>query len=97
MDLITLALAKKYTEDSLLGAGAVKGEPGVSIINTYIDNNGHLIIEYSDNRPKEDLGVIIGTDGYTPQKGIDYYTEKEKKEMVNAVIAALPKAKEVAF
>lgn len=31
-----------------------------------------------------------GADGYTPQKGVDYYTETDKTEMVNAVIAALP-------
>ena len=31
-----------------------------------------------------------GADGYTPQKGIDYYTEADKAEMVSAVIAALP-------
>ena len=33
---------------------------------------------------------IQGAEGYTPQKGIDYYTEADKAEMVNAVIAALP-------
>lgn len=33
-----------------------------------------------------------GEPGYTPQKGIDYYTEADKQEMVNAVLAALPAA-----
>lgn len=28
MDIVTLALAKRYTEKSLLGAGALKGEKG---------------------------------------------------------------------
>lgn len=31
-----------------------------------------------------------GADGYTPVKGVDYYTESDKQEMVQAVIAALP-------
>lgn len=31
-----------------------------------------------------------GEDGYTPVKGIDYYTEADKTEMVNRVLAALP-------
>lgn len=31
-----------------------------------------------------------GADGYTPVKGTDYFTEADKTEMVNAVIAALP-------
>lgn len=32
-----------------------------------------------------------GTDGKTPVKGTDYFTAADKTEMVNAVIAALPK------
>lgn len=31
-----------------------------------------------------------GTDGYTPVKGTDYFTEADKTELVNAVLAALP-------
>ena len=38
-----------------------------------------------------------GAPGYTPLKGIDYYTEADKTEMVNAVLAALPAAEGVAF
>ena len=42
--------------------------------------------------PKGDTGAQgpKGDTGYTPQKGIDYYTDADKQEMVNAVIAALP-------
>ena len=32
-----------------------------------------------------------GEDGYTPQRGTDYWTDDDKTEIVNAVIAALPK------
>lgn len=31
-----------------------------------------------------------GADGKTPVKGVDYYTETDKQEMVQAVISALP-------
>ena len=31
-----------------------------------------------------------GASGKTPVKGTDYYTEADKTEMVNAVLAALP-------
>ena len=31
-----------------------------------------------------------GPDGYTPVKGTDYFTEADKTELVNAVLAALP-------
>lgn len=38
-----------------------------------------------------------GKDGYTPKKGVDYYTETDKAEMVNAVLAALPNGDEVSY
>lgn len=38
-----------------------------------------------------------GDPGYTPVKGTDYWTEADKTEMINAVLAALPSAEEVAF
>ena len=31
-----------------------------------------------------------GTDGHTPVKGVDYFTDTEKSELVNSVIEALP-------
>ena len=40
---------------------------------------------------------ISGEDGYTPKKGVDYFTEKEKTEFVNAVITALPNGDEVEY
>ncbi len=33
---------------------------------------------------------LKGQDGYTPVKGVDYFTEADKSEMVSAVLAALP-------
>ena len=38
-----------------------------------------------------------GKDGKTPQKGIDYYTEDDKSEMVQAVLSALPDCREVRY
>ena len=40
---------------------------------------------------------IDGTPGYTPQKGVDYYTEADKQEMVNLVLASLPNGDEVSY
>lgn len=39
--------------------------------------------------PKGDPGEA-GADGYTPVKGTDYYTDADKADMVQAVLAALP-------
>ena len=46
---------------------------------------------------RHDLKGEPGKDGYTPVKGVDYYTEKEKQEMVWAVLAALPNGDEVSY
>lgn len=40
---------------------------------------------------------LKGADGYTPVKGTDYFTEADKTEMVNAVLAALPAAEGVNY
>lgn len=56
-------------------------------------------VKFSDGQTfqqKYDAGQLTGpagtpgTDGYTPKKGVDYYTDTDKQEMVQAVIAALP-------
>ena len=38
-----------------------------------------------------------GADGYTPVKGVDYYTEADKTELVQAVLNALPAAEGVSY
>ena len=38
-----------------------------------------------------------GKDGYTPQKGVDYYTESDKAEIVTAVLESLPNGDEVSY
>ena len=38
-----------------------------------------------------------GTDGYTPVKGVDYYTDADKDELVQAVMSALPAAEGVSY
>lgn len=35
-------------------------------------------------------GEFDGETGKKPEKGVDYYTETDKNEMVNAVLSALP-------
>ena len=45
--------------------------------------------EKGDTGPQGEKGDT-GADGKTPEKGVDYFTESDKTEMVNAVIAALP-------
>lgn len=41
------------------------------------------------------ITTIKGQDGHTPEKGIDYFTENDKDDMVQAVLSALPDYREV--
>lgn len=43
------------------------------------------------------IQAIKGMDGKTPVRGTDYWTEADKQEIVNSVIAALPDGTEVAY
>lgn len=38
-----------------------------------------------------------GADGHTPERGVDYWTDEDKAEIVSDVLAALPAAEEVAY
>lgn len=44
---------------------------------------------------EEWLDSLKGENGYTPQKGVDYYTEADKDELVTRVLNSLPRAEEV--
>lgn len=38
-----------------------------------------------------------GADGYTPVKGTDYWTDEDRTEIVNEVLASIPIANEVSY
>ena len=95
------------------GEQGIQGEPGtpgtsvtVSSVTESTEDGGTNTVTFSDG---ETLNVKNGSkgadgapgapgeDGYTPVKGIDYWTDTDKTEMVNAVLAALPAAEEARF
>lgn len=47
--------------------------------------------------PLLNLGIPNGADGKTPVRGTDYWTEADKQEIINSVIAALPDGTEVSY
>lgn len=61
--------------------------PALAGINTLSSDTGDTTVS----------GVRLSTGGSTPVKGVDYFTQADKQELVAAVIAALPEAEEVAF
>lgn len=47
--------------------------------------------------PLLNLGIPNGADGKTPVRGTDYWTDADKQEIINSVIAALPDGTEVSY
>lgn len=62
---------------------SLKGEKGEPF--TYEDFTPEQLANLKGDAGKD------GADGKTPVKGTDYFTQSDKEEMLNAVIAALPK------
>jgi hypothetical protein len=62
MDIVTYALLKKYVNDSMTGAGAVLGKPGLSAYE--------IAVEAGYQGTKEEwLASLQGTNGVTPHIG----------------------------
>ena len=95
-------------KDKVLAAKKVGGDDkdagGENGVTPHIGENGNWYIGNTDTgKPsrgvagaKGDTGAT-GTDGKTPVKGTDYWTESDKQEIVNDVIAALPDGTEVSY
>lgn len=83
------------------GETGAKGDKGDAF--TYDDFTAEQLAslkgEKGDKGDKGDPGIngTNGTDGYTPLRGTDYYTEADKQEMVELVLASLPSAEEVSY
>ena len=60
-------------------------EDGVSIVDVDIDANKHLICTLSTG-DTVDAGEVPM---YIPQKGVDYYTDEDKEEIVQDVIGSV--------
>lgn len=58
----------------------------------YDENNEEIYRDasYMVSPDTETLRGPAGADGHTPEKGVDYYTETDKAELVNDVLAAIP-------
>ncbi len=44
-----------------------------------------------------DVVALVGPKGDSPIKGTDYFTEQDKQEIVDEVLAALPSSEEVGY
>lgn len=75
--------------DNMLSASV--NPPKLSTRNTWIVWNNETM-EY------EDTGVpATGENGHTPERGVDYWTAGDKREIVSEVLEALPNGDEVSY
>ncbi len=64
----------------------------------YIGDNGNwYIFSVKDNCYIDSQKSAVGLSGYTPQKGVDYYTASDKNEIIQDVLLALPDGDEVKY
>lgn len=85
----------KYVKEKTAAATPSINESGNWVIGTTDTGVSAKGIK-GDKGDKGDTGAK-GADGKTPVKGTDYFTEADKQELVNAVIAALPNGNGVAY
>ena len=60
----------------------------------FSENDNTFSMKFSENdntfaMKYGNVNIIRGKDGYTPQKGIDYYTDEEKSAFANEILAEL--------
>ena len=46
---------------------------------------------------EEQKASLKGEDGYTPKRGVDYWTTADKNEIINSVLASIPSTEEVNY
>lgn len=97
MEIETYILTVYDADGKPIGIPAIQGRGIASVLRT--SGNGSAgtadtyTITYTDNTTSE----FTVQHGHTPEKGVDYFTEDDKTEMVNAVLEALPAAEGVDF
>ena len=93
-DIIPTKVSQLENDSNYVGTSEL--QPAVNNALEQAKTSGEFKGDKGDKGDTGDTGAA-GADGYTPVKGVDYFTEEDKTEMVNAVLAALPSAEEVAF
>lgn len=82
------------------GGTGGSGADGFSPIIEITEISGGHRLTVTDVNGTESFDVLDGApgnDGKTPVKGTDYFTEADKTEIVNSVLAALPAAEGRSF
>ena len=85
-----------YSTEAALKAAVTSPEPGDAYgVGT---SSPYDIWMYGKTSGWVNTGPLQGAkgdDGYSPARGTDYWTETDKSEIVDDVLAALPKAEDI--
>ena len=79
------------------------GEPGTNAAVANAGTSAAAVLNFTIPRGEKGATGATGAtgekgaDGYTPVKGVDYFTDAEKSEMIQAVLDALPAAEGVSY
>lgn len=96
MDMVLMALLKKYVNDSLVGVGALKGAPCTIKSITEITGGNRITFSWVDDEETEHtstLDVMNGAKGDKGDTGDDYVlTAQDKADIADLVLAELPTA-----
>lgn len=78
-----------------------RGEDGTSVTVERVSEStapgGSNVVTFSDGSSVTVKNGADGQAGHTPVKGTDYFTEADKAELVDSVLAALPAAEGVSY
>ena len=75
----------------------IDGADAISPVANVEKSGKTATITMKDKTGATTATITDGQDGYTPQKGTDYWTTADKAEIVQDVLDALPAAEEVGF
>lgn len=82
VDVIDVALAKKFTEETAEGMGAVKGKDGASVVGANVNSNHELELHLSDGKE-----INAGNIGYDVLDSVkDVQENAEMGKLVDATV-----------
>ena len=105
--LVNEALAQAKASGEFNGANGTNGKDGTSVtvksVSESTADSGSNVVTFSDGKTltvkngSKGSNGSNGADGKTPVKGTDYFTEADKTEIVNLVLANFTDVSEVAL
>lgn len=93
IDVTTIALAQSYARRVAEDISGFSGSRATISSIVSIDGGNRVTFSYTDedgNKKTVTMDVMDGKDGSTPIRGVDYWTEEDKKEIVDEVLAEVP-------